>query len=165
MFSIYTYILIQFFIYKRIIILIPSFFPPVGTNYSIRNASKWEVEYSRWFWKFVFSLFLKLSYGFPISIINWYRATVSYRKWKSLSCVLLFVIPWTIQPWNSLGQNTGVGSCSLLQGIFWTQESNWGLLHCRWILYQLSYQGSNYRVVTILFFNTSKRGLKIGAAL
>ena len=40
------------------------------------------------------------------------------------------------------GQNTGVGSLSLLQGIFPTQESNWGLLHCRWILYQLSYWGS-----------------------
>ena len=39
-------------------------------------------------------------------------------------------------------KNTGVGSLSLLQGIFLTQESNWGLLHCRWILYQLSYQGS-----------------------
>ena len=34
--------------------------------------------------------------------------------------------------------NTDVGSLSLLQGIF--QELNWGLLHCRWILYQLSYQ-------------------------
>ena len=85
-------------------------------------------------------------------------------------------------PWNSPGQNTGVGSCSLLQGIFpiqglnpeasklqadslsaeppgklkntgvgslsflqWvfqTQALNRGLLHCRWILYQLSYQGS-----------------------
>ena len=32
---------------------------------------------------------------------------------------------------------------SLLQGIFPTQESNWGLLHCRQILYQLSYQGSS----------------------
>ena len=39
-------------------------------------------------------------------------------------------------------KNTGVGSLSLLQGIFLTQESNWGLLHCRQILYQLSYQGS-----------------------
>ena len=46
-------------------------------------------------------------------------------------------------PWNSLGQNTGVGSLSLLQGIFPTQESNQSLLHCRQILYQLSYQGSN----------------------
>ena len=32
----------------------------------------------------------------------------------------------------------GVGSFSLLQGIFPIQESNWGLLYCRWILYQLS---------------------------
>ena len=42
----------------------------------------------------------------------------------------------------SPGQNTGVGSLSLVQGIFLTQESNCGLLHCRQILYQLSYQGN-----------------------
>ena len=35
-------------------------------------------------------------------------------------------------------KNTGVGSLSLLQGIFLNQESSWGLLHCRRILYQLS---------------------------
>ena len=45
-------------------------------------------------------------------------------------------------PWNSPGQNTGVGSCSLLQGIFPTQELNPGLLHCRQIPHQLSHQGS-----------------------
>ena len=45
-------------------------------------------------------------------------------------------------PWNSPGQNTGVGSLSLLQGIFPTQESNPGLLHCRQILYQMSHKGS-----------------------
>ena len=39
-------------------------------------------------------------------------------------------------------RNTGVGSLFLLQGIFLTQESNQGLLNCRQILYQLSYQGS-----------------------
>ena len=38
-------------------------------------------------------------------------------------------------------KNTGVGSLSLLQQIFPTQELNWSLLHCRQILYQLSYQG------------------------
>ena len=43
-------------------------------------------------------------------------------------------------PWNSPDQNTGVGSCSLLQGIFPTQGSNPGLPHCRWILYHLSHQ-------------------------
>ena len=41
--------------------------------------------------------------------------------------------------WNSPGQNTGVGSLSLLQAIFPTRGSNPGLLHCRQILYQLSH--------------------------
>ena len=45
-------------------------------------------------------------------------------------------------PWNSPGHNTGVSSLSLLQWIFPTQGSNPGLPHCRWILYQLSHQGS-----------------------
>ena len=39
-------------------------------------------------------------------------------------------------------KNTGVGSLSLLQQIFLTQELNWGFLHCRWILYQLNHKGS-----------------------
>ena len=39
-------------------------------------------------------------------------------------------------------KNTGVGGLSFLQGIFLIQELNWGLLHCRWILNQLTYQGS-----------------------
>ena len=39
-------------------------------------------------------------------------------------------------------ENAGVGSLSLLQWIFPTQESNRGLLHCRRILYPLSYEGS-----------------------
>ena len=51
-------------------------------------------------------------------------------------------------------KNTGVGSLYLLQGIFPTQESNWGLLHCRQILYQLSYQGSpsvRLQISTLLY--------------
>ena len=46
-------------------------------------------------------------------------------------------------PWNSPGQNTGVGSLSLLQGIFPTLGLNPGLPHCEWILYQLSHKGSS----------------------
>ena len=62
---------------------------------------------------------------------------------KLLSRVRLFATPWTIySPWNSPGQNTKVGSFSLLQGIFPTQGSNPGFLHCRQILYQLSHKGS-----------------------
>ena len=41
-------------------------------------------------------------------------------------------------------KNTGMGSLSLLQGIFPAQELNPGLLHCRWILNQLSHQGSTH---------------------
>ena len=48
-------------------------------------------------------------------------------------------------PWNSPGQNTGVGSLSLLQVIFPTQGSNPGHSHCRQILYQLTHQGSPKR--------------------
>ena len=55
--------------------------------------------------------------------------------------------PWTVAhqaplSMNSPGKNTGVGSHSLFQWIFLTQGSNPGLLHCRQILYCLSYQGS-----------------------
>ena len=46
--------------------------------------------------------------------------------------------------------NTEVGSLCLLQGIFPTQESNWGLLHFMWILYQMSYQGSLILFILIL---------------
>ena len=56
--------------------------------------------------------------------------------------------PGLYSPWNSPGQNTAVGSLSLLQWIFPSQESNWGLLHCRQILYQLSYQDTlKYSIV------------------
>ena len=60
-------------------------------------------------------------------------------KRKSLTRARLFATPWTI--WNSPGQNTRVGSLSLLQEIFPTQELNPGLPHCGQILYQLSHKG------------------------
>ena len=55
--------------------------------------------------------------------------------------------PWTVVIrllclWNSSRNNTGVGSLSLLQGIFLTQGLNLGLSHCRQILYHLSPQGN-----------------------
>ena len=52
-------------------------------------------------------------------------------KWKSLSCVQLFVTHGLYSPCNSPGQKTGVGSLSLLQEIFPTQGSNSGFPHCR----------------------------------
>ena len=62
-------------------------------------------------------------------------------------------------PRNSPGQNTGVDSLSLLQGIFPTQGSNPCLPHCRWILYHLSHQGSPRTLewVAYLFSRGSSR--------
>ena len=63
-------------------------------------------------------------------------------NWKLLSRVLLFAIHGLYSPWNSLGQNTGVGSLSLLQGILPTQGTSPGLPPGKQILYQLSHEAS-----------------------
>ena len=54
----------------------------------------------------------------------------------------LTYLKWLLCPWNPPGRNTGVGCYFLLQGIFPTQGSNMGLLHCRQMLYHLSHQGN-----------------------
>ena len=86
---------------------------------------------------------------FQIQIPSWRLAAWTYIplpsvKWsESRSVVSDSLQPHRLySPWDSPGQNTAVGSLFLLQGIFPTQGSNQCLLHCRWILYQLSYQGS-----------------------
>ena len=82
------------------------------------------------------------------AILLWNMDTISWRrheserKWKLLSRVRLFATHGLYSPWNSPGQNTGVGSPSFLHWIFPTQGSNPGFLHCRQILYQLSHKGS-----------------------
>ena len=114
--------------------------------------------------------------------MNSYTQHFSSTEWVSGGCSAVSDFLWPhglYSPWNSPGQNTGVGSLSLLQGIFPTQgsnpgiaggffyqlshkgsprildslsllqwifpthESNRGLLHCRQILHQLSYEGSS----------------------
>ena len=70
----------------------------------------------------------------------------THTTWsESCSVVSRLLRPHGHSPWNSPGQNTGVGSLSRLQGIFPTQGENPGLLHCRRILYQLSHKGSPIR--------------------
>ena len=73
--------------------------------------------------------------GFPVLHYLWAFAQVSRSLMSdSLRPHGLY------SPRNSPGQNTGMDSCWLLQGIFPTQEPDPGLLHCRQILYQLSHQ-------------------------
>ena len=76
-----------------------------------------------------------------------YQLSYQGSPWRVFSSVSRSVMSDSLRPcglyspWNSPGQNTVMGSLSLLQGIFPTQGSNPGLPHCRWILYQLSHQG------------------------
>ena len=66
-------------------------------------------------------------------------------------------------PWDSPGKNTGVSCHFLLQGIFPTQESNPGLLHCKQVLCQLNYKGNQIlRVLKVwcLWFPTAWRLLR-----
>ena len=63
-------------------------------------------------------------------------------KWKSFSHIQHFATPLTVQSMEFSRTEYWMGSISILQGILPTQGLNSGLLHGRWILYQLSYQGS-----------------------
>ena len=79
--------------------------------------------------------------------VNWRFRVLQWRPGEvDQRCSVLSDSLWPHglhSPWTSPGQNTGVGSHSLLQGIFPTRGSNSGLPHCRWILYQLSHKGSH----------------------
>ena len=71
------------------------------------------------------------------------RGSSQTRDWTQISFIAGgFFTSWATRE----AQEDWVGSLSFLQRIFPTQESNQGLLHCRWILYQLSYQGSPYYI-------------------
>ena len=77
------------------------------------------------------------------------RLVITFLPWSKrllISVVCNSLWPHGLySPWNSPGQNTGMGSLSLLQGIVPTQNLNPGLPHCRRILYQLSHKGSPYK--------------------
>ena len=69
------------------------------------------------------------------------KVKVSVAQWSVTLCNPMDCSPPRFS-WNSPGQSPGVDSHSLLQGIFLTQGSNPGLLHCRQIRYHLSHLGS-----------------------
>ena len=88
------------------------------------------------------------------SILEWVaipssRGSSQPRDRAQVSCIIGgFFTAWAIRE----AQEYGVGSLSHLQGIFLTQELNREVLHYRWILYQLSYQGSNlFHLCSILY--------------
>ena len=93
------------------------------------------------------------------------RATREAMSRRMCCAVLCLVVSNSLRPMDcsppgssvyedSPGKNTWVGCQALLQGIFSTQGLNPGLLHCRWILYCLSHQGSpSIRILNFILFN------------
>ena len=74
----------------------------------------------------------------PNQIFDWMikkHFLIKVKVKVAQSCVTLHDPHSLYNPWNSLGQNTRVGSHSLLWQIFLTQESNQGLLHYRWVFF------------------------------
>ena len=82
-------------------------------------------------------IYIKFEILTMLNSLCYLTITCSESESKSRS-----VVSDSVGPGNSLGQHTGVGSLSLLQGIFPTQGWNPVFLHCRRILYQLSHKGS-----------------------
>ena len=90
---------------------------------------------------------------------RWFHVSSKLSEIENVSCSALSNSLWPhglestrlLCPWNSPGKNTGVGSHSLLQGIFPTQGSNRGPPHCRQILYHLSHQGSPWNCLDIRY--------------
>ena len=78
-----------------------------------------------------------------VAFISWDNIVFVERKKVKVKVLSHSLGPHGLcSPWNSPGQNTGMGSVTLLQGTFPTQGLNSGLLHCRRSLYQLSHKGS-----------------------
>ena len=78
-----------------------------------------------------------------LSVIGW---IVKSESVSHSVCIQLFATPRTVACQAPLfmdsDKNTGVGSHSILWGIFPTRESNPDILHCRQIFYHPSHQGS-----------------------
>ena len=101
---------------------------------------------SRWCYPTISSSVVPFSFcllSFPASGSFPMSQLFSSGGWSIGVSASTSVLSVNTQDW-SLGWTgwTRVGSLSLHQGIFLTQGWNWGLLHCRWILYQMTYQGS-----------------------
>ena len=111
-----------------------------GNGYSLDSDYFWWVG-GGWKWYGEAAEWLEKFYLLTSLLVT--RVKVS----ESVSNLVLSnsVTPWIVAcqvplcPWNFPGKNTGVGSHCLLQGIFLTQGLNRGFLHCREILYHVSY--------------------------
>ena len=115
------------------------FYDPTDVD-NLISGSFASLKPSMCIWKFLVHKLLKPS------LKDFEHNLGSMWKSESESCPVMSDSLWhnrLYSPWNFPGQNTGIVSLSLLQGILPTQRLNPGLPHCRWILYQLRHQGSS----------------------
>ena len=127
----------------------------LGTATTFRSIVGW--HFSSWtlkqriIWKYLSTIWIKFNYISHKILFHLPTINLNYRNihglWavesESHSVVSDSLWPYALySQWNSPGQNTGVGSISLLQGIFPTHGLNPGFPHCRQIPYQLSHQGN-----------------------
>ena len=126
-------------VYKIFHDLIPGLHNSVSPTTTLSDSQ--ELSASPWLF-FLTAVCLARWIFFPPPLrINWFLFIFLIPLITPLECLKVTQSYMTLpphglySPWNSPGQNTGVGSLSLLQGIFPTQGSNPGLPQCRWILY------------------------------
>ena len=105
-------------------LLCPSLLTPLGYALPYYSPSS-NAQSAMWLWQ---------------ENVHYFTVIFFSEKWKLL--VMSLQPNGLYSQQNSPGQNTRMGSLSLIQGIFPTQGSNPGLLHCSSILYQLSHKGS-----------------------
>ena len=128
--TMYTADIVNYINHSSIIVLFPL---ATTCNLKTLNNDLQLPEPSNQWWHKTWSLFI------PEGLMS------HFSKSESESHLVVSDSLWPhglYSPWNSPGQNTGVCSHSLLQGIFPTQGLDPGLLHCRQILYQLSHKES-----------------------
>ena len=100
--------------------------------------------FKNYFQDLFLNCFKKIIYMLITFLIIFWALVLNLWKSESESHLVVsdFLRPHCLySPWNPPGQNTGVGSLSLLQGIFPTRGFNPGLVHDKWILYLLSLKG------------------------
>ena len=126
-----------------------------------------------WHWTLSFLLFhfflLKLIWNLPGIIAECIKAEhqcayLNKWRWKSLSHVRLFATPWTVQSMEFSRPEYWSGYSFPSSGDLPNQGSNAGLPHCRWILYQLSHQGSPWYVSLPQYVLTNRHSQMVSIA-
>ena len=118
-----------------------------------KQQLEWDME--KWYDSKLGKKYIKAVYCHPACL------TYMLNESESHSAVYDSLQTHGLSPRNSPGKNTGVGSLSLLQGIFPTQGSNPGLPHCRQILYQLNHKRSPRILEWNARLDKAQAGIKI----